>query len=155
MNGICISHKLKGAFRVVCILTTISLSALWLFRYSQDKDITLVDYKDTDVNVRPIVSLCLSYPFLLQKLQDTGVVEPNDLRNTLFNLNDYITRFQVLFRNGSSSENEPRGSHGNQMHIIPTFTDIYFQHLFVLKNNFSLDFGLFMGRHYSYSKIHF
>ena len=112
MNGICISHKLKGAFRVVCILTTLSLSALWMFRYSQNKDITLVDYKDTDVNVRPIVSLCLSYTFLLQNLQDPGVVEPNDssfppenltgllgidYKNTLFNLNDYITRFQDFF----------------------------------------------------------
>jgi hypothetical protein len=138
MNGFCISNKLKGGFRVVCILTAISLSALWVFRYSQDKDITLVDYKDTDEKVRPIPSLCLRHPILQEKLQDPDLDEPNELsflagdltgkgirdidyENTNFNLNNYITRFHVKFLNGTSDKNVSYRSYGDNINIFPTF----------------------------------
>ena len=69
MNSRSIGNNIKRGFRVGCIIATILLSIRWGFRYNQDEDLTLVDYKDSNAKVLPILSLCLSNPFLEEQLK--------------------------------------------------------------------------------------
>ena len=119
------SHKFLGyAFRSICWCGTVIILSYWIYLYSLDDDVCLVDYKkyyDTPDHSFPQLSLCVREPFLSSRLKTkNATIDPEiyseflrgknfsstlskmNHSDILINANDYISRYWIVYRNGSS-----------------------------------------------------
>ena len=110
-------------FRGSCWTVTVFLLCYWIYIFSLDEDICLVDYKeyyDTPTNTYPMLSLCLKNPFKKEKLATKKDEFNSDLyldflRGTYFsyemanisykriqiNISEYINQYWFEWRNSS------------------------------------------------------
>ena len=68
-------YKSILAFRVICWTTTSVLLGYWIYLYSLDEDICLVDYKeyyDIPEYTFPVLSLCIKNPFDISNLTNNA-----------------------------------------------------------------------------------
>ena len=62
----------SSSFRLLCWLATILLICYWIYLYTLDNDICIVDFKqyyDTPDHTFPKLSVCLKNPFLYSRLR--------------------------------------------------------------------------------------
>lgn len=107
----------------VCWTTTAALTIYFIYLYSLNADLCIVDYKkfyDTKDDLLPTLSLCLKNPFLKHKLSehhplinDTSYLDflkretfhpifmSVDHKNVTVNLSDNVASYQVGYRNGT------------------------------------------------------
>ena len=120
----CIYVKLTFVFRVTCWIATVILLCYWIYFYSLDDDICLVDYKEyygTPAHTFPILSFCLKNPFSKEILKtNNGKINPESYlnflhgkyfseelanmsyNNIILNMSEYINQYWIEWRNGSS-----------------------------------------------------
>ena len=117
---------LISVFGCLCVTTTFAMIIYWCYQYSQDNDLSLVDYKDfsTIPQTYPVISLCFEVPFLEDKLKqihpsingslylkylkgevDNDILRYIDYDNVTLNILDYVGSYDVTWRNGSKSRN--------------------------------------------------
>ena len=110
-------------FRVICVACTGSMIVFWIYKYSLNLDLCLVDFKayfETEDDVYPLLSLCFREPFVIAKLKEYGPdVDSNSYLEYLkgqnftlnsknisydkvtINLNNYTTGYYIQWTNGS------------------------------------------------------
>ena len=114
----------SSSFRLLCWLATILLICYWIYLYTLDNDICIVDFKqyyDTPDHTFPKLSICLKNPFLYSRLRienstitpqlyseflagkkySTGLLKINYSAVTL-DASQFVDRYWVEYRNGSS-----------------------------------------------------
>ena len=67
---------MRTGFQVFCISLTIIFAFRWAWKYYEDEDLTAISYKtfkDLDVKDTPVLSLCLTNPFVEEKLSKYGL----------------------------------------------------------------------------------
>ena len=110
-------------FRLICLLTTISLCIYWFYTFSLNEGKSEVRYirfsPESSVSNIPTLSLCFGNPFLKDQLARYGTDEDSYLSflegksfdekmmNISFhlvtmNITDYIKDYQIFFKNGSN-----------------------------------------------------
>ena len=116
--------KLISAFRLTCWTATAILLCYWIYFFSLDEDICIVDYKeyyDTPTHRFPMLSLCLKNPFRKDYfITKDDKINPESYLNFLkgnyyttemvnisyntviLNMSDHFSRFWIEWRNGSS-----------------------------------------------------
>ena len=70
-----IANISRHLYSITCVSATLSMAIFWVYKYSWDEDLCLVDYKrfeDGTAGTYPTVSLCFSEPFLKQKMEEFG-----------------------------------------------------------------------------------
>ena len=107
-------------FKTLCIFVVIVMISYWLYKFSKDEDVCLVDYKPlkTALDIPfPEASLCFQRPLLEEKLNAYGVnissyeqylkgeVSNEKLRNIPFkdvsiDINDFFLHALVVWKNG-------------------------------------------------------
>ena len=112
-------------FHVICWGATLTVICYWIFIYSLNQDVGIIDYKhyyDQPTDVFPVLSICLRNPFSAtefrnkhQDLNETMYlsflqgkyfsagymqIDYNDIR---LNMSDYIESYLIEWRNGSES----------------------------------------------------
>ena len=110
-------------FKACCSLAVILMVGYWMYKYYQDEDLCLVDYKpiqDVEEESLPVLSLCFYNPFEEDKLKQLdpkfnasyyvehlkGSVFEEKFKharheNLEFDLTKYRTAFRVAWRNGT------------------------------------------------------
>ena len=110
-------------FRIACLITTISLSVYWFYKFSLNKDLIAIEYKKyyaQEKDVYPMLSICLRNPISetkLRKINPTVSVasyieflsgnyfDPKlldiDYLEIIENMADYVEDDFIRFRNGS------------------------------------------------------
>ena len=119
------SHKVySSCFRIICWLATILLICYWIYLYSLDNDICIVDFKkyyDTPDHTFPKLSMCLKNPFLYSRLRIENLtmrpqlysefLEGKKYSTGLLNINysavildasQFVDRYWIEYRNGST-----------------------------------------------------
>ena len=114
----------SSSFRLLCWLATVLLICYWIYLYSLDSDICIVDFKkyyDTPDHTYPKLSICLKNPFLHSRLRienstikpqlyseflegkrySTGLLKINYSAVTL-DASQFVDRYWIEYRNGSS-----------------------------------------------------
>ena len=141
---------LNYAFRCICWCGTVIILAYWIYLYSLDDDVCLVDYKkyyDTPDHSFPQLSLCVREPYLSSRLKTENVtIDPEiyseflrgqkfsstlskmRFSDILINANDYISRKWIVYRNGSSITLSVNPQKSNMMSSF--FTGFFFQNTF-------------------------
>ena len=112
---------LTSTFKILCIVATVATIAVWIYNYTLDLDLCLVDFKyyaNTKDSIPPVLSVCFSDPFEKDKLKEYGVnqsmylsylngdfEDPNmknvNYDNISLNLMDYSGPYYVGWHNGS------------------------------------------------------
>ena len=122
--GDSIYGKLTLVFRVTCWTATVLLLCYWIYFFSLDEDICLVDYKeyyDSPTHAFPTVSLCLKNPFPKQILMKKAKGFDPDFyskflegsyfdfeyanisyKTAVLNITKYVDNYWIEWRNGSS-----------------------------------------------------
>ena len=62
-------------FKTLCVVTTVGMIGFWLYKYHQNEDATLIEYKpvdSTENTVYPESTFCVIDPFLNIKLNDVS-----------------------------------------------------------------------------------
>ena len=75
MFGATSYEKFKSAFSLTCWLLASSMIGFWCYYFFENEDLCLVDYKpffETEEDVFPAASLCISNPFLETELSKYG-----------------------------------------------------------------------------------
>ena len=133
----------KTVFHIICWMSTLILLGYWLYLFSLDEDICLVDYKkyyDTPDDTFPVLSLCLKSPLTSSKLtkQNVGVDSDvyikhlkgeyfsSDLNNIVFkdiflDLSRYVDQYWIEWRNGSLL----RSVQENSKFFVPSFAGFW------------------------------
>lgn len=110
-------------FDGICWSTTVTVIFYWIYIFSQNEDLCIVDYKkyyQDKTDVFPVLSLCFRNPFSNKKLgmssagiNDTSYLEflegkyfsPEmlaiDYKNITMDMSEYLVRYWVNWRNGS------------------------------------------------------
>ena len=119
------NHKIySSSFRMICWLATVLLIFYWIYLYSLDNDICIVDFKkyyDTPDHTFPKLSMCLKNPFLYSRLHiENSTVTPQlyseflagkKYSTNLMNINysavtldasQFVDRYWIEYRNGST-----------------------------------------------------
>ena len=112
---------LQRAFHVICVFATAGMVGFWIYKFELDKDIASMNYKkyfDTEDDTIPVLSICLSDPFLEDKL-NKHKINISTYKNFLFgemfeerlmsidyesvtiDLKDYLRGYYVIWRNES------------------------------------------------------
>jgi hypothetical protein len=111
-------------FDVVCWASAISITSYWVYLFSLNEDLGMVQYKsycNNKLQGFPILSLCFKNPFnstklrlISPKLNDSSYSEflkgkyfrqdilQNDFKDIIFDISDYGVEDWVEWRNGSS-----------------------------------------------------
>lgn len=104
----------------LCVSATVALTVFWLYKYTLNEDVSLLDYKkfyEAEEDVHPVLSLCFANPFLQDKLAQHGTNQSvflDFLRGEYFSnemldidydtvtldLRDFIQKVWVAWRNG-------------------------------------------------------
>ena len=109
---------------MICRLATVLLIFYWIYLYSLDNDICIVDFKkyyDTPDHTFPKLSICLKNPFLYSRLHiENSTVTPQlyseflagkkystDLMNINYSAvtldaSQFVDRYWIEYRNGST-----------------------------------------------------
>ena len=69
-------NSFKYVFRFICLCATIIMICFWFYKFIQDDDLCIVDYKEyleTEDDVFPVMSLCFPPSFYEDKLAKYGV----------------------------------------------------------------------------------
>ena len=115
--------SLTTVFRVVCWIVTMVLISYWIFIYTLNQDVCLIDYKmyyEKPSDVYPVLSICLKESVTTAQFQKQNQdltnkrylkflegkyfssrfteLDYNDIR---LNLSDYVDNYYFEFRNGS------------------------------------------------------
>ena len=145
------SYKFSGyAFRSICWCGTVIVLSYWVYLYSLDNDVCLVDYKkyyDAPDHSFPQLSLCVREPYLSSQLKiENLTIDPEiyseflrgkkfsstlskmRFSDILINANDYISRKWIVYRNGSSITLSVNPQKSNMMSSF--FTGFFFQNTF-------------------------
>ena len=111
-------------FRVLCWFATLMAICYWLFIYSLNEDVCIIDnkkYYDHPSYVFPVLSLCLRNPFSTSQLQNenqdfneteyieflkgdyfsSGLMEI-DYHRIRLNISDYIDKYYIEWTNGTT-----------------------------------------------------
>ena len=119
------NHKVySSSFRIICWLATVLLVCYWIYLYSLDNDICIVDFKkyyDTPDHTFPTLSMCLKNPFLYSRLiiENTTIkpqlysefLEGKKYSKGLLNIkysavtldaSQFVNRYWIEYRNGST-----------------------------------------------------
>ena len=67
--------KFVSVFHVICWTVTLAVISYWLYIFSLNEDLSIVDYKkyyQSKSDVFPVLSLCLRNPFSKKNLRMTG-----------------------------------------------------------------------------------
>ena len=95
------AHFLDNLFKALCMITVFVMMTYWLYKYTNDDDVCLVDYKPIkqakDIQF-PEVSLCFQYPGPLNQ----KVSSINFTRVSVNMTNFYLQTF-VVWKNGSGA----------------------------------------------------
>ena len=119
-----ILSNVQIAFRLFCLIITISLSTYWTYQYFLNEDLISLEYKKyytKEEDVYPILSLCITNPISEKKLKELNasfnassylkflsgeVFEPSflhiDYHSVIKDMKDYIEEDFIRYRNGSS-----------------------------------------------------
>ena len=111
-------------FVFICIVGVTGMIYYWVYKFLiDDRDIGVVDYEDIDESDMdlPVVSICIDHPFLEKNIEmrDSELngstylkhlkgdiyeerFENFDYENLTLNLNDYLNKIKIDFRNGSA-----------------------------------------------------
>ena len=111
-------------FVFTCIVVVTGMIYYWVYKFLiDDRDIGVVDYEDIDESDMdlPVVSICIDHPFLEKNIEmrDSELngstylkhlkgdiyeerFESSDYENLTLNLNDYLNKIKIDFRNGSA-----------------------------------------------------
>ena len=141
-------YILRHVFSISCFSVTLGMSIFWCYKFWQDEDLCLVDYK-TFVNSHeidhPMISLCFTEPFIESKLRDynetfTGKKFADFLKgdqhyhgmdkinfdNVTIKASDFHLGDSITWRNGTYQE----GRYPNQVNTLPhtTFIGFWYDH---------------------------
>ena len=114
-------------FAVVCWSSTISSIFYWIYLFSLNEDLTVLDYKRyyyDNSSAYPTLSLCFQTPFNKTKLEHTTTnVESyleflkgnnyssqmweHNYEDVVFDISQHVLGYWIEFRNGSSKEYSP------------------------------------------------
>ena len=76
MNSNIYSSRLVPSFNFVCWVATISLVSYWIFVYTLDEDLCIVDYKkyfESESDEFPVLSICLKNQISEEKLKSQNL----------------------------------------------------------------------------------
>ena len=95
------AHFLDILFKALCMITVVVMMTYWLYKYTNDEDVCLVDYKPIkqakDIQY-PDVSLCFQYPGRLnQKVSSINYTRVS------VNMTNYYLQTVVMWKNGSAA----------------------------------------------------
>jgi hypothetical protein len=111
------------AFNFLCISLTFGLIVFWIYKFTLNEDLSIVEYQEYQKNVNddfPLLSLCFRNPFVDDKgarMNETtrrhlekyllGTVESTEITHgeyskMTFELKDFVKRYYILWRTGSS-----------------------------------------------------
>ena len=116
-------HVMRYCFNLACFLLAFGLCFYWCFKYWEDEDLCVVDYKTfqdaPDVDY-PMLSICLNNPFIKSKFSHNnnfmtekkyveilkGELESDEFQNIVFddvtkNLSSFIKADQIRLQNGT------------------------------------------------------
>lgn len=125
--------RLRSLFNLLCFAVTFSMLGVWCYKFIQDEDLCLVDYKkmddSSDVNIFPDLSMCLVDPFLEDKLREfqpqlDATTYRDFLRGDVFHkemtnmdyesvtkkLENYFIEYAIMWKNGTISSYQPPNS---------------------------------------------
>lgn len=109
-------------FRLLCLLTAISMSIYWCYRFSLNEGTSAINYRKLSLlsedPIIPTLSLCFKNPFLQDRLSEFGTNEDDylsflegeyfdkkmlsiDFNLVTINITKYIKGYHVAFNNGS------------------------------------------------------
>ena len=63
-------------FKIVCVIVTFFMVGFWFHRFDKNEDISQVQYilvKEMEEVVHPEITICITEPFLIEKLQDNVI----------------------------------------------------------------------------------
>ena len=111
-------------FSVICWASTISSIFYWIYLFSLNEDLTLLDYKSyyyDKSSAYPILSLCFQNPFNKTKLEQRNTNTNGEsyldfldgkyyskemweyaYKNVVFSIHEYVDSYWIEWRNGSS-----------------------------------------------------
>lgn len=134
-------------FTVLCWASTISIMLYWIYLFSLNEDLTVLDYKTyyyDESSAYPILSLCFKNPFNKTKLEQRSkridaesyleFLEGNnyssemwghDFKEIPFDISEHIVSYWIEWRNGSSKLFSP-ASH-NVTLFSPTLSGFWRQ----------------------------
>ena len=118
--------KFTKCFDYVCWIATLTAICYWIFKYSLNEDLCVIDdkkYYENPSDMFPVLSICLKNPFtnvqLQKKNQDfngteyleflqgevfsTRLIEI-DYNNIRLNISDYVDSYVLEWRNGTAKE---------------------------------------------------
>ena len=116
---------LSTSFTVSCVSITIILSGFWTYKFTLDEHLCSVEFKayhDSKEVVHPSMSMCWQNPFTSSK--ESGFVNTSEIQNYFsgkgnierlhmdyenisFQITDYLKKYWVLWRNGSTTWYKP------------------------------------------------
>ena len=122
MNEICWKF-FRLIFDVVCWASAISIISYWIYLFTLNADLSVVQYKsycNDELHGFPILSLCFKNPFnstklrkINKQLNDSSYSDflkgkyfsqeilQNDFNDIIFDISDYVVEDWVEWRNGS------------------------------------------------------
>ena len=112
----------KTLYCVLCLFTTLSMSAFWCYKFSLNDDLSVVDYRkfyQEKEDVLPTISLCFGNPFLKVRLEKYGLNVSSYLdflsgisfskemlnieySNVTIDISNYINAYFLSWRNGTN-----------------------------------------------------
>ena len=117
-------------FHVICWTSTIALVSYWIYAYTLNEDLCLVDYKkylETDFDKFPVLSICLKDQISKEKLELqnpkidietyidflSGNIYEKELakinyENVTNDISKYVTASRVYWRNGTKDNTSQR-----------------------------------------------
>ena len=112
-------------FHLICSVAALSLVVYWLYKFSRNADLCIVDYKKyhyTESDVFPMLTICLKNPFSNERFMAhaPGINQTAYLRflsgrefdhkmlnvkyeNMLIDMNEYVENDWIAWRNGSTA----------------------------------------------------
>ena len=108
-------------FHICCWTSTVAMICFWIYKYSLNKDLVVIDYKhyhETQQDFPPVLSLCFKNNFDRKALKNIGTNETLylrflngeyfdsnllnfDFKNLTLDISNYLTRYWIGWRNGS------------------------------------------------------
>ena len=139
-----------GLFHFVCWTATIGIIFYWIYLFSLNRDLTVMDYKPYyhDESARPpMLSLCFKNPFNNTKLAEInpkvnatsylafleGIYFSEemlqyDYQSIIFNISDYVIGYRTYWKNMSKTFNDPKN--GRTDVFRSTFSGFWFKKFF-------------------------
>ena len=149
-------YKSILAFRFLCWMTTSFLLGYWIYLYSLDEDICLVDYKkyyELPEYTFPVLSLCIKNPFSMLNLTKQATDVDNetyakflkgeffshelmklDYHEIVHNFSNYVTEYWIKWRNGRS---ETFSNNDTTQFFIPSYSG-FFSNVFYSCNSLQI-----------------